>query len=102
MKSLSTRLILGALAVAIFALSLQDDWDLEITLSQPSHGFIAKISKDSKEKAGSDNLGPVAAIAIAWHPSFSGSPVASAHPRTFPTLALLRSIAVRAPPSALI
>ena len=99
-KSLPARLILGALAVAIFAISLQDDWDIEITLSQPSHSFIAKVSKDSKENAGGEKLASIAATAVAWHPSFRGSPIAAARPRVFPTLALLRSIAVRAPPSA--
>jgi len=96
-KSLSVRLILGALAVAIFALALQDDWDPDITLSQPNHGFVAKAGKDSKETG--DSVVPLTAAAVAWQPSFAVSPVTAADPRVLPALALFRSIAVRAPPS---
>jgi hypothetical protein len=97
-KSRPARLILGVLAVAIFALSLQDDWDLEVTLSQPSHSFVAKVTKDSKENPGGDRLAPVAATSLDWAPSFAAYLISAADPRGFPVLYLLRSISVRAPP----
>lgn len=98
-QSLAARLVLGALAVAIFALSLQDDWDPEITLSQPSHSLVAKVGKDSKENGG-DKVVPLTTAAVAWQPSFTGLAVVAAHPRALPARVLFRSIAVRAPPAA--
>jgi hypothetical protein len=98
-KSLAVRLVLGALAVAIFALSLQDDWDPDITLSQPSHSLVAKVGKESKENSG-DKVVPLTAAAVAWQPAFTASAVVAADPRTFPIRVLFHSIAVRAPPAA--
>src|SRR5436190_21981732 len=95
-QSRTARLIFGALAVAIFALSLQDDWDLEITLSQPSHSFVAKVIKDSKENSGGDRLAPVAARALDWAPALAEYLISAADPRGFPALFLIRSRAVRA------
>jgi hypothetical protein len=99
-RSRLARLILGALAVAIFTLSLQDDWDIEITLSQPSHSFVAKVGKDSKENPGGDKPILLAATALVAAPSSAAYIVAVADPHRFPTLVLLRSISVRAPPVA--
>ena len=93
-------LIAGALAVAIFALSLQDDWDLEITLSQPSHSFVAKVGKDSKENPGGDKPILYSATALVGTPSSDTYVVAVADPHRSPALFLLRSISVRAPPVA--
>ena len=98
-RSRSARLVLGALAVAIFALSLQDDWDIEITLSQPTHSLVAKVGKDSKENPG-DNPILFAATALVRTPSADAYIVAVAGPHRFPFPVLLRSISVRAPPVA--
>jgi hypothetical protein len=99
-RSRLARLVLGALAVAIFALSLQDDWDIEITLSQPSHSFVAKVGKDSKENTGRDNPAVFATTALVGAPSSDPYIISVTDPHRLPFLVLLRSISVRAPPVA--
>jgi hypothetical protein len=93
------RLILGALALAIFALCLQDDWDIEITLSQLNHGFVAKVTKDSKENPGSEKLDAVATAALEWQPSFTALVFSVAAAQQQRSHFLLRSISARAPPT---
>ena len=95
------RLILGALALAIFALCLQDDWDIEIALSQPSHGFVAKVSKDSKENPGAENFAATAAAALEWQPSFTARVLSVSVAQQLPAYFLLHSISVRAPPAVI-
>ena len=100
-RSRPARLVLGALAVAIFALSLQDDWDIEITLSQPAHSLlVAKVGKDSKENPGRDNPSLFAATSPITSRSSDAYVIAVAGPHRFPSPVLLRSISVRAPPVA--
>ncbi len=93
------HLILGGLVLAIFALSLQDDWDIEIALSQPSHGFVAKVTKDSKEAPGGENLTAASTAELEWQPSFTARVLSIAAAQQLPAHFLLHSIDVRAPPS---
>jgi hypothetical protein len=101
LKSAWPRLILGALALAIFALCLQDDWDIEIALSQPSHGFVAKVTKDSKENPGAQNFSAAAATATDWQPSFAARVFSVDAAQQLPAYFLLHSISVRAPPAVI-
>ncbi len=93
------RLILGALAFTIFALCLQDDWDIEITLSQPRHSFVAKVTKDSKENPGGEKLDAVATAALDWQPSFTARVFSADAAQQLPRNFLLRSAFARAPPT---
>ncbi|HEY1266558.1 MAG TPA: hypothetical protein VGH16_04830 [Candidatus Binatia bacterium] len=93
------RLILGALAFTIFALCLQDDWEVEITLSQPSHGFVAKVTKDSKENPGGEKLDAVATSALEWQPSFTARVCSADAAQQLPPNFLLRSTFARGPPT---
>lgn len=101
LKTAWPRLILGALALAIFALCLQDDWDIEIALSQPSHGFVAKVTKDSKENPGAENFAAAATAALEWQPSFTARVLSISVAQQLPAHFLLHSISVRAPPAVI-
>jgi hypothetical protein len=87
-----------ALVLAIFSLSLQDDWDIEIALSQPSHGFISKVSKD-RESAGGERGAAITASALPWAPSFNPCALAIAQEHNVPALVLFQTVVIRAPPA---
>src|SRR5258706_9794906 len=93
------RLIFSALVLAIFSLSLQDDWDIEIAVSQPSHGFISKVSKD-RESADGQRGAAITAAALPWAPSFNRRALAIPRQQNFPALVLFQNVAIRAPPAA--
>ena len=101
LESAWPRLILGALALAIFALCLQDDWEIEIALSQPSHGFVTKVTKDSKENPGAENFAAADTASLAWQPSFIARVLSVSVAQQLPAHFLRHSISVRAPPAVI-
>lgn len=92
------RAVFFALAFAIFSLSLQDDWDLEIFVSQTTHSFVGKVSKDSKENHGGQRETGLAAAALNWAPSFEPHFFLVAEAHNLPALFRLNSASIRAPP----
>jgi hypothetical protein len=88
-----------ALVFAIFSLSLQDDWDLEIFVSQTTHSFVGKVSKDSKANHGGQREAGLAAAAVHWTPSFEPHFFLAADAHNLPALFRLDSVSIRAPPS---
>jgi hypothetical protein len=93
------RAVFFALALAIFSLSLQDDWDLEIFVSQTTHVFVGKVSKDSRENHGGQRELALTATVANWAPSFEPHFFAVADAHNLPALFLLDSVSIRAPPS---
>lgn len=87
-----------ALALTIFSLSLQDDWDLEIFVSQTTHTLVGKVSKEQKENNGGHGEIALAAARASWTPSFDSLRLAIAEPADVPHLLLIRTVAIRAPP----
>jgi hypothetical protein len=88
-----------ALALAIFSLSLQNDWDLEIFVSQTTHSLVGKVSKDSKENHGGQREAGLAAAAVNWAPAFEPHFFLAADAHNLPVLFLLDCASIRAPPS---
>ena len=100
-KTWPARAVFYALAIAIFSLSLQDDWDLEIAISQASHSFVGKVSKSSRENHGGHGGAALLAASAPWTPSFYSCGVAVADRENHPQAHLLESAAIRAPPAGI-
>lgn len=92
------RLVLSALILAVFALSLQDDWDIELAVSQPSHG-IFKVSKD-KESADGQRGAAITAAPLPWAPAFNPRALAIPDEHHFFAPVLFPNVIIRAPPAA--
>ena len=93
------RVVFWALVVALAALSLDWDFNLEIPISQASCGFVGKVTKESKENQGGQRKVALAATWLHWTPSFHPYFVLVIDRQNGPSLALLKSAFIRAPPA---
>jgi hypothetical protein len=94
------RVVFGALVVALAALSLDWDFNLEVPISQASCGFVGKVTKESKENQGGQRE---VAPAVTWlhgTPSFHAFFLSVADGQSLPALDLLKSALIRAPPAS--
>ena len=99
-KTWPARAVFYALALAIFSLAFQDEWDIAIAVSQPSHSLVTKVSKDPRQNhAGHGEIALAAAVAP-WAPSDRPCFLTVADQQNFPALRLLRSVTIRGPPAS--
>jgi hypothetical protein len=94
------RVVFGALVVALAALSLDWDFNLEVPISQASCGFVGKVTKESKENQGGQREVAPAVTWLHWAPSFRTYFVRIADQQNIPALHLLKSATIRAPPAS--
>jgi len=85
---------------AVFALSFDTDFNLEIPLSQSTQSFVGTLGKDPRQNHGGQRETAAAASWFHWIPSFDSHTIRVADPQRLPVLHLLRSTIIRAPPSA--
>ena len=96
----SKRVVFWALVVALAALSLDWDFNLEISITQASCGFVGKVTKESKENQGGQREIALAAGSLHWAPFFHPQFLQVVDQENGPSLALLKSAYIRAPPAA--
>jgi hypothetical protein len=94
------RVVFWALVVALAALSLDWDFNLEVPISQASCGFVGKVTKESKENQGGQHKVALASTRLHWTPSFYAYFLSVADGQSLPALALLKSALIRAPPAS--
>jgi hypothetical protein len=94
------RFIFWALVVALAALSLDWDFNLEVPISQASCGFVGKVTKESKENQGGQRKIALAVTWLHWTPSFHPFFLSVADEQSLPALDLLKSALIRAPPAS--
>jgi hypothetical protein len=94
------RVVFWALVVALAALSLDWDFNLEVPISQASCGFVGKVTKESKENQGGQREVAPAVTWLHWAPSFHTYFVRIADQQNIPALHLLKSATIRAPPAS--
>jgi hypothetical protein len=94
------RVVLWALVVALAALSLDWDFNLEVPISQASQGFIGKVTKEAKENQGGQRQVALAATWLHWTPSFHAYFLSAADGQRLPARDLLKSAIIRAPPAS--
>jgi hypothetical protein len=94
------RVVFLALVVALAALSLDWDFNLEVPISQASCGFVGKVAKESKENQGGQRKVALAATRLHWTPSFHPYFLSVADGQSLPALDLLKSALIRAPPAS--
>jgi len=94
------RVVFWALVVALAALSLDWDFNLEVPISQASQGFLGKVTKESKENQGGQREVALAASWLQRTPSFHPYFLSVADGQSLPARDLLKSAIIRAPPAS--